>query len=172
MSTLSRADRIVHGTTLVTNTVLEGTGAEVATVTTKGYRDLIDRPAEPKREYCLLTKAVRPLSPRKWRIEVAERSLADGTVVHAGAACGRRCASRRAGADACDRRRDLLLFAHLSPENEARVASVLRSRQWFVTASHDVVAQAREYERFSTTVLNAYVGPKASRYLDGLEHFI
>jgi len=171
--TLSQADRIVHGTTLVTNTVLEGTGADVATVTTKGYRDLIEIGRQSRSEmYSLLTKAVRPLSPRKWRIEAAERSLSDGTVVQAV-----QPADADALIDALERMpvtavAVCFLFSYLAPENEARVASALRSRQWFVTASHEVVAQAREYERFSTTVLNAYVGPKASRYLDGLEDFI
>lgn len=72
----------MHGTTLVTNTVLEGTGADVATVTTKGYRDLVEIGRQSRSEmYSLLTRAVLPLSPRKWRIEVDERSLSDGTVV-------------------------------------------------------------------------------------------
>ena len=171
---LADAGRIVHGTTLVTNTVLEGTGADVATVTTKGYRDLIEIGRQSRSEmYSLLTQAVRPLSPRKWRIEVSERTLADGTVStparpEEAAALAMLLEQTPVTAVAI-----CLLFAHLSPENEDVVARELESRnQWFVTKSHDVVAQAREYERFSTTVLNAYVGPTASRYLDGLEQFI
>jgi N-methylhydantoinase A len=171
---LGNAERVVYGTTLVTNAVIERDGARVATVTSRGYRDVVEIGRQNRFEmYNLKTLRAAPLSPRRWRYELNERVLWDGTVAAKPSTEEVEALAReleRAGVEAVA---ICFLFSFLNPEHERSVAAKLRGRgSWYVTSSHEVGRQSREYERFSTTVLNAFVGPKTRMHLDGLAgHF-
>lgn len=171
---LSEAARLVHGTTIVTNAVLENEGARVATVTTAGFRDLLEIGRQNRFEmYNLKTIRVKPLSPRRWRFEVAERILWDGTV--------ERQPSEEEVAELIAEleRQDVeavavcCVFSFVNPENEQFIADRLRARgHWYVTSSNEIARLSREYERFSTTVINGFVGPRVAHYLDDLSHYL
>lgn len=171
---LDDGERIVHGTTLVTNTVLEGDGAKVATLTTGGYRDLVEIGRQNRFEmYNLRTLRARPLSPRRWRYEVDERVLWDGSEETAPRRDEVLRIAQRLHAEGVEAVAVCLLFSYLNDAHERQVKEWLsESGDWFITASHEVGRQSREYERFSTTILNAYLGPRVNRYMDGLQgHF-
>jgi N-methylhydantoinase A len=171
---LDGAARVVYGTTLVTNAIVERDGARVATVTSRGYRDVVEIGRQNRFEmYNLKTLRAVPLSPRRWRYELDERVLWDGTVVATPSSGEVEALARqldRAGVEAVA---ICFLFSFLNTEHERAVASHLRGLgPWYVTSSHEVGRQSREYERFSTTVLNAFVGPRTQTHLDGLAgHF-
>jgi N-methylhydantoinase A len=166
--------RLVHGTTVGTNAVLERRGARVALVTTAGFRDLIEI-GRTKRNIPVLFVPTfvrpKPVVERKHRFEVGERLNADGTVlVPLDPATVERAldAAQAAGAEAIA---VCLLHAYVNPEHEHRMADAAKGRMPNVpvSCSADVVAEYREFERFSTTVLNAYLQPLMDRYLTALE---
>ncbi|MGH7356421.1 MAG: hydantoinase/oxoprolinase family protein [Candidatus Rokuibacteriota bacterium] len=166
--------RLVHGTTVGTNAVLERRGARVAIVTTAGFRDLIEIGRTKRNIPALFVPTFvrpKPVVERKHRFEVTERLAADGAVLtpldvasveHA------LDAARAAGAEALA---VCLLHAYLNPAHEHAVADMAKGRcpGLPVSCSADVVAEYREFERFSTTVLNAYLQPLMDVYLAGLE---
>lgn len=167
------AERVVYGTTLVTNAIIEREGARVATITSHGYRDLVEIGRQNRFEmYNLKTLRATPLSPRRWRYEVDERVLWDGSVLERPPAEQvRRLADRlaEAGIEAIA---VCFLFSYVNDENERAVAAELsRLGRWYVTSSHEIARQSREYERFSTTILNAFVGPKTKRHIDSLQRY-
>ena len=155
---------LAHGTTVATNALLERRGAVVTLVTTRGFADVVeigrqDRPS-------LYDQSVdRPVAlvPRDRRIEVGGRMAADGTELEAldPAAVPAMPAGTEAVA-VC------LLHADLDPGHERVVAEVLRAQGFDVSASHEVSPEYREYERTSTTVVNAYLKPRCRTYLRDL----
>src|SRR5262245_30381117 len=166
--------RLVHGTTVGTNAVLERRGARVALLTTAGFRDLIEI-GRTKRNIPVLFVPTfvrpRPVVERRHRFEVVERREADGSVAvpldHEGVERAL-AAAFGAGAEALA---VCLLHSYLDPSHEHAVADAAKGRRPGipVSCSADVVAEYREFERFSTTVLNAYLQPLMDRYLAGLE---
>jgi N-methylhydantoinase A len=159
-----------HGMTVATNALLERRGARTALVTTEGFRDLIelarqDRPAL----YDLAERRPDPLVPRYLRFTVRERMGPDGELeplddqsVQAAVD-----ALREADVDAVA---VCLLFAFLHPEHEQRVGEAVRDalEDVHVSLSSEVLPEFREYERFSTTVADAYLAPKLAAYLERL----
>jgi N-methylhydantoinase A len=166
--------RLVHGTTVGTNAVLERRGARVAILTTAGFRDLIEIGRTRRNIPALFVPTFvrpKPVVERKHRFEVTERLNADGTVlVPLDRASVERAldAAQAAGAEALA---VCLLHAYVNPDHEHVVADVAKGRlpNMPVSCSADVVAEYREFERFSTTVLNAYLQPLMDRYLTALE---
>jgi N-methylhydantoinase A len=166
--------RLVHGTTVGTNAVLERRGARVAVLTTAGFRDLIEIGRTKRNIPALFVPTFvrpRPVVERKHRFEVVERLAADGSVLVAlDAASVERAldAALAAGAEAIA---VCLLHAYLNPAHERAIADIAKGRGPGVpvSCSADVVAEYREFERFSTTVLNAYLQPLMDGYLAGLE---
>jgi N-methylhydantoinase A len=166
--------RLVHGTTVGTNAVLERRGARVAILTTAGFRDLIEIGRTKRNIPALFVPTFvrpKPVVERKHRFEVVERLAADGAVLTAldPASVERALdAAVSAGAEAIA---VCLLHAYLNPSHERAVADAAKGRypRLPVSCSADVVAEYREFERFSTTVLNAYLQPIMDRYLAGLE---
>jgi len=166
--------RLVHGTTVGTNAVLERRGARVAILTTAGFRDLIEIGRTKRNIPALFVPTFvrpKPVVERKHRFEVTERLNADGSVlVPLDAASVERAleAASAAGAEAIA---VCLLHAYLSPAHERIIADAAKGRcpGVPVSCSADVVAEYREFERFSTTVLNAYLQPLMDGYLSGLE---
>lgn len=163
---------VVHGTTLATNALIERRGARTAFVTTAGFRDVLEMRYEKRfDQYALNIEFPEPLVPRPWRLGLAERILADGTIKQAPIK------------EDIDRLADLLqeqrieavaigfLHAYKNPDHELMVAEQL-ARQLdsgvTICQSAEVAGEIREFERFSTVCANAYVRPLMGRYLDQL----
>ncbi len=160
--------RISHGTTVATNTLIQRKGAAVALITTQGFRDLLEigRQTRPHM-YDMQLDHPAPLVPRERRFEVAERMTAEGvaeTPLTDDALARAVDQALASGAEACA---VCLLFAYVNDEHERRIGAVLTARdpELAVSLSSDVQPEFREYERFSTTVLNAYLQPVVGRYL-------
>ena len=166
--------RLVHGTTVGTNAVLERRGARVAVLTTAGFRDLIEIGRTKRNIPALFVPTFvrpKPVVERKHRFEVTERLNADGSVlVPLDPASVERAldAALAAGAEALA---VCLLLAYRNPAHERAVADAAKGRcpGLPVSCSAEVVPEYREFERFSTTVLNAYLQPLMDDYLTGLE---
>lgn len=164
------AGAIIHGTTIVTNSLLERTGARTAFITTQGFKDLltIGRQTRPVL-YALEPRREPPLVPPELCFEVPERVDAAGQVVQA--------LDLAAVAELSQALRQLqvesvaicFLFSFLYPDHEQAVAAALQNAGFSVSASHRVLPEFREYERASSTVVNAYVGPVFQQYLTQLE---
>ena len=164
--------RLSHGTTVGTNALIQRRGGNVAMVTTRGFRDLLEIGRQTRPHMYSLTEDHPPaLVERRHRFEIDERMDAAGEAV-AGLADDAVAAAveqvRASGAEACA---VCLLFAFRNPAHEDRVAAAVRAALPHVPVctSFEVQPEFREYERFSTTVLNAYLQPVLGRYLATLE---
>ncbi len=164
-----------HGTTIAINTVLERKGARAALITTKGFRDVyaIGRSNRPE-GFNLRFSRPKPLIPREWTFEISERINADGEVLtpvdeHELHRVAAELAKLEIEAVAV-----CFLHSYANPAHEQAAGRVIQSacNSRFVTLSSDILREYREYERTSTTALNAYVGPPVSRYLDRLDRFL
>ncbi len=168
-------ERIGHGTTVATNALIQRSGGKVALITTKGFRDLLEigRQTRPHM-YSLQIDHPDPLVSRELRFEIAERLLADGSVHVAldGDDALRLAAKIRK--EKVDAVAVCFLFAHVNPMHEREVgAALLEAAPGLpVSLSSDVQPEFREYERFSTTVLNAYLQPVFGAYLENLHSSI
>jgi N-methylhydantoinase A len=169
-----RADdvtEVLHASTVATNAILEGKGARTALLTTEGFRDVLElRRIRVPRLYEPLYEKPAALVPRRRRLEVSERLGSRGEVVTPlDMEQVRRLAEQLAelGIEAVA---IALLHSYINPEHEQQIAAVLRERlpDCFISVSSEVLPEIREYERTSTTVVNAYVGPVVSRYLQSL----
>jgi len=173
MTEASAADitGIVHGMTVATNTVLEMNGARLGVITTRGFRDVLIV-GRGNRTSLYDIKAVRPppLVERARVLEVDERMTAAGDVHlplnedHVAAACARLADEGVEAIAVC------FLHSYANPDHERRAAEIVRRElpDISVSISSDILPEYREFERFSTTALNAYVGPKVSQYLGRL----
>jgi N-methylhydantoinase A len=164
--------RLAHGTTVATNALIQGRGEPVAVVTTEGFRDLLEigRQTRP-RLYDFQADHPPPLAPRHLRFEVAERIGADGEVVRelTGEALALVAAQvRESGAASCA---VCLLFSFLNPSHERAIGRALERAVpgLQVSLSSAVQPEFREYERFSTALVNAWLQPTISAYMDSLE---
>jgi N-methylhydantoinase A len=161
----------VHGTTVGLNAVVEEKGRPVALVTTKGFRDVLEIGRMDKPDmYNIFYERPRPLVPRRHRFEVDERVDGFGNVLRPVddaevAAVAETIRSEGLGSVAV-----CTLNSYANPGNEARIAELLRANlpDAFISVSHEIVNEWREYERTSTTVLNAYVLPVFHDYLERL----
>ena len=166
--------RLVHGTTVGTNAVLERRGARVALLTTRGFRDLIEIGRTKRNIPALFIPTFvrpKPVVERRHRFEVAERLGPDGAVVLPLEPASVETAIEEALANGAEAVAVCLLHAYLNPAHEHQVADAVKGRApgLPVSCSADVVAEYREFERFSTTVLNAYLQPLMEGYLTSLE---
>ena len=168
-------DQVFHGTTIATNIVIEHNGAKVGMITTQGYRDIlhIARHKKPLNfsNYQDLPWQRYPIVRRRYRLTVPERVLSDGSVLVPLDEDAVREAVRRLREEGCESVAVCLLFSFLNPEHEARVKAILEEEfpEAYLSVSSEVLPQYREYERFSTVALNAFVGPKVARYVDRLD---
>lgn len=171
----SKVYLLVHGTTLATNALLTGKGARVGMITTKGFRDVMEIRRGFKNirtsMFNVFIPPYRPLVPRRLRLGVAERTLHTGQVRTALNAAETQAAIKKLKAEGVEAVAVCFLHSYANPENEQKAAQICRDRLngVYVTASHEVLPAWREHERFSTTVVSAYIGPASSRYLDLLE---
>ena len=169
---LGLTDRVVHGTTVATNALLERKGAHVALLTTEGHRDVIEMREGLKGDrYDLRSPPPEPLVPRERRFGVKERLKANGdisTPLDDRSLGDAIAAIRRSGATSVA---VCFLHSYLNPVHE--IAAVERLTRELpdisISRSSDVLPQIKEYERVSTTIVNAYVGPLVRHYLTNLE---
>jgi N-methylhydantoinase A len=166
---------VLHGSTIAINTVLERKGAQTALLTTAGFRDVYAIGRSNRIEaFNLFFHRPRPLTPRRMTFEVDERLNAAGEVIRPldeqqVAAIAHQL--REAGVEAVA---VCFLHSYANPAHERLAGAVLReiNPSMFVTLSHEILREFREYERTSTTVLNAYVGPRVRNYLGTLETYL
>jgi N-methylhydantoinase A len=168
---VSRIGTVVHGTTVGTNALLERKGAPTGIITTRGFRDVIEMRRRDRPRTWGLWGTFTPVVPRDRRIEVPERTLADGTVREAVDLDAVRRAARlllERGAESC-----VIFFinAYANDANERAAAAAVRA-MWpngYVVASSEILPEIREFERASTTTLNAYLQPVVGKYIGALE---
>jgi N-methylhydantoinase A/oxoprolinase/acetone carboxylase beta subunit len=173
--TPSALDQVFHGTTIATNIVIEHNGAKVGMLTTEGYRDILHI-ARHKKPYNFsiyqdLPWQRYPIVRRRYRLTVPERITKDGSVlVELDEEKAREQVRKlkEAGVEAVS---VCFLFSFLNPAHEQRVAEIVREEfpEAFLSVSSEVLPQYREYERFSTVCLNAYVGPRVATYVRRLQ---
>jgi len=162
---------VVHGTTVGTNALLERKGAKTGLITTRGFRDVLEMRRRDRPETWGLWGQFEPVIPRDLRLEVDERILADGTVHTALAADQVREAAQQLLASGCDAVCVFFVNAYANTAHEAAALTVLKE-VWsneHIIASHQIVPEIREFERASTTALNAYLQPKVGSYLHSLD---
>ena len=169
---LQSAQVIIHGTTVATNTLVERNGAKVGLVTTEGFRDLLEiREGLKEDRYNLRMDQVEPLAPRYLRVGVAERVDSSGNVRQALDVEGLKRQVEYLKAEGVDSVAICFLFSFLNSDHEREAERVVREilPDAYVSASHVILPQIKEFDRLSTTALNAYVGPSLSSYLERLE---
>lgn len=171
---LADVDLIIHGTTLATNTLINKNGAKTGMITTKGFRDVIEIRKGHKNVrtsmYDVFLPPYKPLVKRRHRLEVPERTIEDGTIttpLDVEAVRDAACKLKAAGIESL-----VIGFLHsyANPTNERRAAEVARESLdgVYIATSSDILPVWREWERFNTTVVSAYVGPVIERYLRAL----
>ena len=160
---------VVHGTTVATNAVIERLGAETALVTTRHFRDVLElRRLRIPHMYDLFWRKPPPLVERRLRFEVSERMAADGTVVQPLDEADLRTVAARLRELGIDSVAVCFLHSYLYPAHEQRAGAILAEELpgATISLSSDILREQREYERTATTVVNAYVRPLMSSYLD------
>ncbi len=167
----ARLARLIHGTTVATNTALEGDGARLAVLVTAGHKDvLVVGRGNRMAMYNIKARPPRPLVPRSHCVEVHERLRVDGSVLVPLDQAEVDAIADRLAAEGFEAVAVCFLHAYANPEHERRCAERLSERLpgVVVASSAQVLPEYREYERFSTTALNAYVAPRMRRYLGEL----
>ncbi|GLW08197.1 5-oxoprolinase [Microtetraspora sp. NBRC 13810] len=170
--TLRRCAYFVHGTTVGLNALLERRGATVGLITTEGFRDVLEiRRGDRDDPYDLFWTPPPPLVPRRLRLEVAGRVAADGTVVRPLDPDGVRRAADVFAAEGVDAVAIVLINAYANPGHENEVRDLLRAAGFAgeVSLSHEVSGEYREYERTTTTVVDAFVRHRMGPYLGNLD---
>jgi N-methylhydantoinase A len=171
VATHTTPDILIHGTTVATNALLERRGARTALITTHGFADVLaigrgDRPSLYNRDQ------TRPevIIPRELRLEVNERTTFDQQVLVPLDDADVHALILQLEAIQVESIAICLLHAYANPAHEARIAELLHAYNphWQISVSHQIVTEAREYERTSTSVVNAYVAPIMVRYLEYL----
>jgi N-methylhydantoinase A len=169
-------DHVLHGTTIGTNAVLEHKGAVTGMITTAGYRDIVHIGRHQRPQHYSIRQEVpwqdRPLARRRHRLTVAERIVPPrGEVQMALDEPAVRAAARTLRDAGVEAVAVCFLFSYLNPAHELRAAELVRE-EWpgcFVCSSSGVSPQFREFERFTTALLNAFVGPRLKDYVERLD---
>jgi N-methylhydantoinase A/oxoprolinase/acetone carboxylase beta subunit len=161
---------IVHGSTVATNAVLERKGARVSLVATAGFEDVVRIGRQTRSElYNIFVPLPRPLVAPELTVGIQERLDATGAVLVTLDESGLSELSASLRAKGADVVAVCFLHSYVNPAHERRVAERLRQDGWLVSVSSEVLPEYREFERWSTTVVNAYVAPLIDRYLGRLE---
>lgn len=168
----SAIGELIHGSTTAINTLIERKGAKTGLIVTSGTRDVyaIGRGNRPE-SYNLFFHRHRPLVPRRLTREIAERTLSSGEI--------REPLDRASVEDACRRLMEeeveavavCFLHSYVNPEHERSAGAIVREMlpDAYVSLSHEILREYREFERTSTTVVNAYIGPKVGGYVRSLK---
>lgn len=168
---LSTVSVVVHGTTAGTNALLERKGARVGVITTMGLRDVLEMRRRDRPRTWGLRGDFKPVVDRALRLEVPERTLADGTIRTPVDLDAVRKAAQHLIEDGCQACAILFANSYANAENERAAVEAVRD-MWpnaHVSASSEILPEIREFERFSTTALNTYLQPEVSGYLARLE---
>ncbi len=168
---VSKLGAIIHGTTVADNTLIEMNGAVTGLLTTEGFRDELELRRGFKEDIWDVRLEPPPaIAPRRRRLTVPERMRFDGSVHTPLDEAAARAAIRRLGKQGVESVAICLLFSFVNPVHEKRLAELVAEElpDAQVSLSHEVLPRAPEFERTSTTVVNAFVGPKVSSYLDRL----
>ena len=164
-------DELIHGSTIAINTLIERKGAKTGLIVTKGTRDVyaIGRGNRPE-AYNLLFKRHQPLVPRHLTIEVDERMLASGEVHRKLQTNDVEAACRALKAEGVEAVAVCFLHSYVNPGHEREAGAVIAKGMpdAYLSLSHDILREYREFERTSTTVVNAYIGPKVGGYVKSL----
>jgi N-methylhydantoinase A len=165
---------LLHGSTIAINTVLERSGAVTALITTEGFRDVyaLGRGNRPD-AFNLDFHRPRPLVPRELTFEISERMNAAGEALRPIDSRAVEALGRRLDALGIEAVAICFLHSYANPAHEIVAGEMLRRLcpHIFVTTSHEILREFREYERTSTTALNAFVGPRVAKYLERFEDF-
>lgn len=167
----ARIAAVVHGTTVGTNALLERKGARTGVIMTAGFRDVLEMRRRDRRQTWGLWGEFVPAIPRDLRLEVPERTLADGTVREAVDLAAVEAAARQLLAGGAEAVAIVFINAYANDTNERAALAALR-QVWpnpYVTASHEILPEIREFERASTASLNAYLQPVVASYLSRLD---
>ncbi len=167
---------IIHGTTLATNALLTERGAKIAMLTTQGFRDEVEIRRGFKNirtsMYNLVVPPYKPLVPRYLRLPIRERTLFTGEIEIPVDASTVREAVEKCRDENVQSIAVCFLHSYANPENERAAAEICRKEldgKVYITTSHEILPVWQEYERFSTTLVSAYIGPIVSDYLLSLE---
>jgi N-methylhydantoinase A len=165
----ARATRVRHGSTVATNALLERKGARVTLATTAGFEDLVEIGRQDRPElYALQPRRIEPLVPRARRVGVRERLGPSGAELVPLAPAEARRAARAVARTRPEAVAVGLLHSYADPRHERALGRALRGLKVPVTLSAELCPEVREYERFATTVTNAYLMPRVAGYLRGL----
>ncbi len=170
---------VVHGSTVATNALLERRGAKTALITTRGFADVLAIGRQNRPElYALVPQKPQPLVPARWRFEVNERVTAAGEVLRPFHPVDLAPILQTLADEGVESVAVCLLFSFLYPQHEQQIRQAIQSWQresgrasypaFFISLSSEILPEYREYERTATTVINAYVAPLMSRYLQEL----
>ncbi len=165
-------NELIHGSTTAINTLIERKGAKTGLIVTRGTRDVytIGRGNRPE-SYNLFFQRPKPLVPRALTREVAGRLLASGDVHEPLDADSLAAAIATLKAEGVEAVAVCLLHSYVNPEHERSVGEAVKAAMplAYLSLSHEILREYREYERMSTTVVNAYIGPKVGGYVASLE---
>ena len=174
-SFLSEMELLIHGTTLATNTLINENGAKTGMITTKNFLDVIEIRRGFKNirtsMYNVFVPPYKPLVPRYLRLEVDERTRFSGEILTALNEADVQAAVAQLKENGVESVAVCFLHSYTNPHNEKRATELAKAafNGAYVAASHEILPVWREFERFSTTVVSAYVGPVVERYLRALE---
>src|ERR1700724_453143 len=167
----STIDELIHGSTIAINTLIERKGAKTGLIVTRGTRDvyIIGRGNRPE-AYNLFFHRHRPLVPRHLTREIDERVMSSGDVHHPLNKASVTEACRALAAEGVEAVAVCLLHAYANPDHERIAGAMVREALpgAYLSLSHDIIREYREFERMSTTVVNAYMGPKVGGYVKSL----
>jgi N-methylhydantoinase A/oxoprolinase/acetone carboxylase beta subunit len=169
--TQDESAEIIHGSTVATNALLERKGARVALITTKGFEDVLKIGRQTRAQlYNFMVEARRPLISEGLTFGIAERTNADGSTLEPLLESEIKTLIDTLHTKTIDSVAVCLLHSYANPIHEERLSSALKDAGFIVSTSHNILPEYREFERWSTTVVNAYVTPLMARYLTSLEN--
>jgi N-methylhydantoinase A len=172
VSDMSEIATIVHGTTVGTNALLERKVATTGVINTEGFRDVLEMRRRDRPRTWGLWGQFAPVVPRDLRLEVPERTLADGTIKRAVDVTAVKAAAKKLLASGAQSVCVFFINAYANPANEKRAVAAVRS-VWpnaYVSCSSEILPEIREFERASTASLNAALQPVVGHYLERLEN--
>ncbi len=164
-----KAKRIVHGSTVATNAILERKGVKTALITNKGFEDIIEIGRQNRsRLYDLAYKKEPHIVPKELRFGVKERTLCTGEILEDLDTAGAEHILQKMREAKVESVAVCLLYSYLAPSHEKKIGELVEALNIPVSLSHEILSEFREFERTSTTIINAYVSPKMKGYVSYL----